>query len=150
MTWVHWTIAAVIGVGLMGLAFTVGWLSRERARTPIVQAIIGAGFVAVAVGIVIIQVNVVMTQHDTVICNSDLIDALSVRNKAQVTVNQEGIHFHQHLVTWLDAQSEVPQDIPVTTDALTQLRDSLDKLVRARQAAILVEDANPLPVCRRN
>jgi hypothetical protein len=150
LNFVFWVIIGIIVIAIAGLAFCVGWViaRHDRGSVNLIQLFVGAGFVAVALTIVAVQANLVVSQQNTIKCNTDLIDALKQRNEAGVAINQEGIHFHKHMLLWLTAQSEEPQDIKATKETEAQLRDSLEKLIDARNRAIVVESGNPLPNCR--
>jgi hypothetical protein len=148
-----WVIVSMVVLVVGGLAFTTGWIlaRRDRDSVNLMQAIIGAGFVLIAIIIVATQANVVLGQQNaadkidaTVHCNTALIDALAIRDDAQTAVNTEGVHFHEHMIMWLDTRGAVPR---VSDEADKALRDSLATLIAARRKAIAIEDSNPLPSC---
>lgn len=142
-------------VVMAGLGLAIGWIlgRSDRDYHSLIQAVVGAGFVGLALTIVGIQANLVVAHQHTVECNTKLVKALVARNKAQVVINQDGVHFHDHLKLWLNSESRESQaahpDTPQESkDSLIQLQESLDELIAARNEAIAVEQRNPLPDCR--
>lgn len=144
-----WVMLSVVILVAAGLAFVIGWImgNDERDHHRIVQAVMGAGFVAVALTIIIVQAKLVVAHQNTIRCNTQLVDALAARNKAQVTVNQAGVHFHEHLLIWLDTEVNESHDVS-ERDATAQLKESVNELINARNASIKIERDNPLPNCR--
>ena len=145
-----WVIITMVALMLMGLAFTVGWIlarNEEHDYHRLVQLGMGAVFVGVALTIVIVQAKLVVSHQKVIACNTQLINALVLRNKAQTDVNSAGVHFHEHMLIWLDTEINEAHQF-TEKDATDQLREAIQQLIDARNAAIRVEQSNPLHDCR--
>ncbi len=139
-----WLIAAGVGFGLFALGYVAAIMWRgghDRA-----YSVLGVIFVIIALVVMVDLVSVQNRQKATVDCNTALINAATVRNQAQETINAVAIDYDTEMRVLLDdlADGQVRAGDP----EFGRVQATLEKLMMARHQAIAVEHDHPLPNCR--